>query len=123
MPIAKCYAEIKEKLKHSKQAEVILEDVELSTFSDGMVSLQIQDSYHADNNPSAYDFEVDIKGLEYTTKNKDISNEKKMPNPDDTMALLPTVIGVAQAKVRLVGKDPVFIVVNETTNDNATLFL
>lgn len=82
----------KEKLKHSKQAEVILEDVELSTFSDGMVSLQIQDSYHADNNPSAYDFEVDIKGLEYTTKNKDISNEKKMPNPDDTMALLPKIV-------------------------------
>lgn len=107
---------------HSEEAtplEVIgdagktIHHVDAKIESDGSVSIVAEGSYVSGGPALAYDFVVDAgnKTIQFTEIKPD-----QLAMPAIAPATQANVIGVGQARVRVVGKDPVLMVVNETTN-------
>lgn len=105
------------KLKPTKDAEVIIPDFEATFYDDGMRSVGSTINGAVDVPAPSFDFEVDLANGTYKTTQVDLdeANLEERSTQDGQVGTL-AVPGDYVWKVRIVGKDPVFIVVNETTN-------
>ena len=124
--------EKKVKLKPTKEAEVIIPDFEATLYDDGTRSVGASGSGAPGEPAQAFDFEVDVENGTYKTSlvnSDEVALEGQLPQheqaesfatnqavQDGQVGTLAIVPGTRVGKVRVVGKDPVFIVVNETTN-------
>ena len=96
----------------------ILEDATVTISKDGLVSIKAHGVYESTKPAKAYDFSIDVKQETLTLEaapaiQEPMPEHNSIPTGESTDA---TFIGIGQARVRVVGKDPVFIVVNESTD-------
>lgn len=120
----------KVQLKPRPGTEVVLPDFTATVYSDDSVSLSSGGSHDAGMPPLAFNFEADIKQGTYKTRREDVNKgdfaehgEQSRTN-DGTMAgsvpaltdALAVNPGDSWGKVRVIGRDPAWIVVNQTTN-------
>ena len=118
------------KLKPRKGTEVILPDFTATVYDDDSVSVSASGTYAVDAPPLTYNFEVDIKAGTYSTIRIDPSQEAPEEQGTETetttgldlnsvsgnMRTLAINPGDATAKVRVIGRDPGWLVVNQTTD-------
>lgn len=120
----------KVKLKPRKGTQVMLPDFTATIYDDDSVSVSSSGTHIVGLPALNYNFEVDIKKETYTTTRVDLSEEVpedqgaqsetttrlRLNNGPEKMSALAVNPGDATAKVRVIGRDPAWVVVNQTTN-------